>query len=51
MQNKLTQALGLGDIESLPEYNRLTEQILTDNFLYMFGHSFLILRHPRNARR
>jgi len=60
MQNKLTQALGLGNIESLPEYNRLTEQILTDHLLYNrvmqhlvanYGPDIISEMHPleRNA--
>jgi hypothetical protein len=34
MQNRLTRALGCGDIASVSEYNRITEAILNDNWLY-----------------
>lgn len=34
MENRLTKALGLGDIPDVSTYERLTEAILTDNFLF-----------------
>jgi hypothetical protein len=34
MRNRLTDSLGLGDIASVSEYNRLTLAILDDNWLY-----------------
>jgi hypothetical protein len=34
MENRLTRALGCGDIPDLATYQKLTHAILTDNFLY-----------------
>jgi hypothetical protein len=34
MENELTKALGLGDILSVSEYQRLTDKILKDNWLW-----------------
>lgn len=55
MENRLTRALGCGDIASVAEYERLTRAILNDNFLYKKVIELLILeRGPEviaNLRR
>lgn len=45
MENRLTKALGCGDIPSVAEYERVTNKILTDNFLFKKVIEALIWEH------
>jgi hypothetical protein len=49
MENRLTKALGLGDIDSVPEYERITEAILTDNFLFKKVIQILVAERGADA--
>lgn len=49
MQNRLTKALGLGDIDSVSEYERLTAAILSDNFLFKRVVELLVAERGADA--
>ena len=49
MENRLTKALGLGDIDSVPEYERITAAILEDNFLFKKVIEMLVAERGADA--
>jgi hypothetical protein len=49
MENRLTKALGLGDIDSVSEYERITEAILTDNLLFKRVVELLVAERGADA--
>jgi hypothetical protein len=48
MENRLTKALGLGDLD-VPEYERITAAILSDNFLFKRVVEMLVAERGADA--